>query len=266
VELKKPLMVSRLGATELACLCFFLEKRATTSRPYPAVVKAAISSNAGVFPATDAILDRFAEMFLGHVQSADIMAIFFGRYEHVVCNARCPDATFVEFGCLAPFGFDTPWTSGLQGRTVLVVHPFADSIMKQYRERRELLFATGDVLPEFELKTIRAVQSILNVKVGFATWFDAYEHMCGQIAATTFDVAIIGAGAYGLPLASFVKGLGKQAVHLGGITQILFGIKGRRWETECADTIGKLFNEHWIRPSDAERPDGYFRIEDGCYW
>ena len=45
-----------------------------------------------------------------------------------------------------------------------------------------------------------------------------------------FDVAIIGCGAYGFPLAAKLKQAGKQAIHLAGATQLLFGIKGKRWE------------------------------------
>ena len=41
-----------------------------------------------------------------------------------------------------------------------------------------------------------------------------------------FDVALIGCGAYGFPLAAKLKTAGKQAIHLGGVLQALFGIKG----------------------------------------
>lgn len=266
LELAGPWMVSRLGCTELSCLGFFLDNRTSAKRPYPAFDRADVSNYSGFFPADDTHLDRFCEMFLAHVESVDVMGVWFNPYEDVVCNSRCPAATLVEFGCLEPFRFDTPWSSRLRGKTVLVVHPFADSIVRQYRDRRQLLFANQDVLPEFELKTIKAVQSVVDTKVRFATWFDAFDHMCLQIGAVEFDVAIIGAGAYGLPLASFVKSQGKQAIHLGGVTQILFGIKGRRWETDPYDqSTGKFFNEYWIRPSAAERPAGYLK-NGGDYW
>lgn len=267
LELNKPMMVARFGDVELSCITFFLEKRGAANKPYPAAIRATMSNNAGFFSANDAELDRFSAMFLAHVESVDVIGVWFNHYEDVVCNSRCPDAALVEFGCLEPFHYDPPWSSCLRGRTVLAVHPFADSITRQYRERRRLLFKNQDVLPDFELKTIKAVQSIAGSKVEFATWFHAYEHMCHQIGKVEFDVAIIGAGAYGLPLASFVKAQGKQAIHLGGVTQILFGIKGRRWETTVyAETTGRLFNEHWIRPSDAERPEGYSRVDGGAYW
>ena len=99
----------------------------------------------------------------------------------------------------------------------------------------------------------------------FATWFDAYRHMCDRIAGIDFDICLIGAGAYGLPLASFAKKMGKQAIHMGGVTQILFGIKGRRWEQLYADSTGKLFNEHWIRPLASETPTNKDDVEKGCY-
>ena len=46
-----------------------------------------------------------------------------------------------------------------------------------------------------------------------------------QIESVEFDIAIIGCGAYGMPLSLFVKDLGKKAIHLGGNVQYLFGIR-----------------------------------------
>jgi hypothetical protein len=194
------------------------------------------------------------------------MGVWFNQYEDVVCNTYCPDAELVDLDCLEPFRFSNPWSSTLAGRKVLVVHPFVESIKKQYAEKRRLLFPSPDVLPDFELLTLKTVQSIAGSKVDFATWFDAYHHMCYEISRIDFDICIIGAGAYGLPLASFAKQLGKQAVHLGGVTQILFGIKGRRWEREYADSTAKLFNEHWVRPLPSETPANKDKIEKSSYW
>jgi hypothetical protein len=55
---------------------------------------------------------------------------------------------------------------------VLVIHPFADSIEAQYR-RRELLFDNPGVLPDFHLKTVRAVQSLAGNKAPFNDGFEA---------------------------------------------------------------------------------------------
>jgi hypothetical protein len=261
-----PLLVARLGSVELSCLHFYLEQRVGKNRPYSRKIRSTIANPAGFFPVTDTSLDAFAELYLEHLPQVDVMGVWFNPYEDAICNTYCPDAELVDFDCLEPFRFSNPWSAALKGRTVLVVHPFVESIRKQYAEKRRVLFPSPDVLPDFELKTIKSVQSIAGSRVDFATWFDAYRHMCDEIAREDFDICIIGAGAYGLPLAAFAKSLGKQAIHLGGVTQILFGIKGRRWEREYADSTAKLFNEHWIRPMESETPSNKDKIEKGCYW
>jgi hypothetical protein len=261
-----PLMVSRLGSVELSCLHFYLKNRQAKKSPYSTKIKSHMFNHAGFFPVDDNSLDSFAELYLEELKQTDIMGVWFNPYEDVICNSWCTDAALVELACLEPYRFSNPWSAGLAGKKVLVVHPFAESIQQQYAEKRQLLFADPDVLPDFELTTLRAVQSIAGSKVEFTTWFDAYRHMCDEMAKTDFDICLIGAGAYGLPLASFAKSLGKQAIHMGGTTQILFGIKGRRWEQLYADSIAKLFNGHWIRPLESETPENKDRIEGGCYW
>lgn len=222
--------------------------------------------NAGFFPATDTQLDRFATVFLDAVRHTDVMAIWYNPNEHRIIERYCPEASLIELGCLEAMRFEEPWSEALAGRTVLVVHPFARSIAAQYRNNRRLLFANPLVLPDFELKTLRAVQTIAGNTDGFSDWFTALEHMKNRIAEEQFDVAIIGAGAYGLPLAAFVKSLGQQAIHMGGATQILFGVKGRRWETEYRESLGTLINKHWVRPLPEETPEHANLVEGGSYW
>ena len=53
---------------------------------------------------------------------------------------------------------------------------------------------------------------------------------------------------------------------MGGATQILFGIRGRRWEVEYTDTIVPLFNPYWVRPLPEETPEKAASVESGCYW
>ena len=266
VRRNEPFLAARIGAVELSCLRFHLEKRGAKKAAYSRKIRTTMANNAGFFPADDASLDAFAELFLKHVAQVDVMGVWFNQYEDIICNTWCRDAELVDLDCLEPFRFAKPWSAALEGRKVLVVHPFVESIRKQYAQKRRLLFASADVLPDFELKTFKSVQSMAGLKVDFNSWFDAYRYMCEEVARIDFDICLIGAGAYGLPLASFVKQLGKQAIHLGGVTQILFGIKGKRWEREYEDTTAKLFNEHWVRPLPSETPAGKNMVDKGCYW
>ena len=266
ISRNQPLMVSRLGAVELSCLRYFLERRLPFNTAYSRKICFEMANNAGFFPVDDHSLDTFCEMFLKHVQNVDIMAVWFNKNEHVICNNHCPDARLIDLTCLEPFWYANPWSSHLAGKKVLVIHPFAETIRKQFAENRDQLFSSPDILPNFDLKTITAVQSIAGTKVSFHSWFDAYRSMCDEMVKVDFDICLIGAGAYGLPLASFAKQLGRQAVHLGGVTQILFGIKGKRWEAFYADSIALLFNEHWVRPLQSETPTNNNSVEKGCYW
>lgn len=90
---------------------------------------------------------------------------------------------------------------------------------------------------------IRAVQS-LGGNSQFKDWFEALEYMKTEIDKVDYDICLIGAGAYGFPLAAHVKRQGKQGVHLGGALQLLFGIKGKRWEMANYDSLWDLEKGH----------------------
>lgn len=153
------------------------------------------------------------------------------------------------------------WTQELKGKRVLVVHPFAKTIERQYREHRAQLFSLPLILPEFQsLTTVKAVQSLAGNPVDYPTWFAALADMERQIDACDYDIALIGCGAYGLPLAAHVKRSGKQAIHIGGALQIYFGVKGKRWEGF------DLINEYWVSPAEDEHIRNAYQVESGCYW
>lgn len=217
--------------------------------------------NAGLFPPTPEIIYRYAQRMLEDVRDIDLLGTMHPedrRLLHLFAEApRLP------LGYMFPFHRKNPWTSALTGKTVLVIYPFAETIEKQYA-KREFLFKNPEMLPAFTLKTLKTVQSVGGTSVDFPDWFAALETMCEQIKSIEFDVALIGAGAYGLPLAAFVKRLGKKALHLGGETQMVFGIRGKRWDDD--PTCQSLFNEHWTYPSPADIIPNANAVEDGCYW
>ena len=218
--------------------------------------------NAGFFPISSKSLNQFSALMLDSMKSVDLL----GSWVHGenLFAQELKDAKVCTLRDIEPYYHDRPWTKGLENQRVLVIHPFAESILYQYRNKRKILFKNPDVLPEFELLTIKAVQSIAGNPTSFPNWFDALDFMFEESTKIDFDVAIIGCGAYGFPLAAKIKKFGKKAIHLGGATQILFGIKGKRWDQH--PVISKLYNEHWIRPSKAETPLRTDKVEGSCYW
>jgi hypothetical protein len=216
---------------------------------------------AGFFPADAAGLGKFAELMLHDIQNIDVLGSWLA--DEIRLAKFFSRAKIVPLKDLEPYYHADPWTEVLKGKSVLVIHPYEESIRKQYARRR-VLFDDPRILPKFELMTLKAVQSIAASKTAFADWFDALAWMCRSVSDLDFDIAIIGAGAYGLPLASCIKKMGKKAVHLGGATQILFGIKGKRWDE--LPFFKQLYNENWVRPLPAETPDNFQMVESGCYW
>ena len=271
----EPCMIARFGSVELGAMLHFRKQRTRSARqklyaylhanelPWWSVHQRKIlATNAGVFSNSPSDLDRFAELMIDAAKDVDLLGSWVpgeSMFAHELTGAK-----ICALADLEPYAHCNPWSEVLAGMRVLVIHPFVDSIRHQYELKRSALFADARVLPAFELLTIRAVQSIADNETPFRTWFDALEHMFHQTLQMDYDVAIIGCGAYGFPLASMIKRSGKKAIHLGGATQIMFGIKGKRWENH--PFIRGLFNDAWIRPLESETPIGHARVEGGCYW
>jgi hypothetical protein len=272
----KPSMIARLGSTELGCMINY------TGMKHPEQfksVKGFISGKtpkwwwdnnimqqmqnwSGFFPVTRPNIERFCEMMLADMPKVDILGSWLKEEEFFKKELAPSKKVMLED--LEPFFTAEPWTKALEGKKVLVVHPFADTIESQFAVKDKLF--DNHLLPDFELLTIKAVQSIAKEETPFKDWFEALDHMKNQIAATNFDICILGCGAYGFPLAAYVKELGKKAFHLGGSTQLLFGIKGSRWEQYIVYPYSNLYNNYWVRPGDKERPKNADIVEGATYW
>ncbi|MFE0299523.1 GT-D fold domain-containing protein [Priestia megaterium] len=255
---EQPLFVSRIGSVELSALNNYYKKKKWTS-----AIRKTMENNAGFFPATDENLNRFCQIYNRDISTIDMLGIWYNDGEHDIYNKYNFNRKVTELRNLEPYYALNPWSAALKGKKVLVIHPFAQTIQQQYKNHKKI-FENPNVLPEFNLITMKAVQTISNAQTEFKNWFEALEYMKKQINSIDFDVAIIGAGAYGLPLGAHIKQKNKVAIHLGGATQILFGIKGSRWDNH--PVISQFYNSYWSRPSDEEKPEGFKKVEKGCYW
>lgn len=264
ILLGEPFLATRYGSAELNIVTEVLLKRMQLKSKLNAETIKVSCIQSGVFPIEDWVLEKFTDLILEHSRNIDFLGTFRMVQEDFYIKHYCPKSVFLTHLYMYNFWFyDLPFTSALEGKKVLVIHPFEDSIQNQYK-KRELLFTNEKVLPRFELKTLKAVQSIAGESNKFQNWFDALEHMYNEAMKIDFDIAIVGCGAYGLPLSSMIKQSGKVVLHMGGVTQILFGIKGKRWDSD--QLASKMYNEHWIRPDQSEIPGDYTAVEGGCYW
>lgn len=259
-----PLMCARYGSIELEATWCYEESSGISGSKKRALIEK-MKNNAGFFPKEDQYMRRFSTLMKQSSAEADLLGVWFNPMEDYVIEKYASASMLCHLRGLEPWYVERPWTRSLKGKKVLIIHPFAETIKKQY-EKRETLFDNPDVLPEFKsLQTVKAVQTAGTEDGGaFKDWFEALEWMYQEAVKCDFDVAVIGCGAYGFPLAAKLKCHGKQVIHMGGATQLLFGIKGKRWDTH--PVIKNLYNEHWVRPEAHERPEGAETIESGCYW
>jgi hypothetical protein len=269
INAAQPLMIARLGAFESNVISNYIGiKKGKNISNYITgkqdqwwwnrELLQYFSSNAGFFPLEEKLVEQYCKLSLNDMKEVDILAtwqpkeIFFTDYLKPKVRISLPS--------LEPFWSNTPWTKSLEGKKIVIVHPFAETIQKQYQIRSKL-FENKDVLPNFKLRIVKAVQSIGGQCTQFQNWFDALHYMQDEISKEDYDICLIGCGAYGFSLAAYVKRCGKQAIHMGGALQLLFGIKGKRWDGKGQS---QFYNEYWCQP--IEKTNNYKNIENGCYW
>lgn len=245
IKSRIPFMAARYGSTEFRniigdkdfdLLCFY----------------------SGFFPQDESLLKRFRKEYFESSKQVDFLSVW--NYKNHFFKKQKLLKNFPNMEKFIDLGTGVlPWHKELQSKRLLVIHPFKKTIEHQYKKIDKL-----KTLPKLKsLQVIKAVQTLGdNDDKRFETWFDALDYMKKEIDKMDFDIAIIGCGAYGFPLAAYIKSIGKQAVHLGGCTQLLFGIKGGRWDND--DVI--KYDEHWISPMKEDFLDDHKKIEGGCYW
>ncbi|NOU38258.1 MAG: hypothetical protein HOO89_06060 [Ferruginibacter sp.] len=282
----KPFMIAKLGESELEVLrnYFAIERNKKKSKfflffDYLKYGEKniwtgfnTIVNDSGFFPKNENLLFKISEIYVNGIKNIDYFGTAQGldgwynnRGEDFVINKLNPFVNIITVSALDALAYNKiTWPSYLKNKKVLVIHPFQKSIESNY-ENHDKVFPK-EFLPSFNLKTLKSVQSIGFNETGFNDWFEALKDMELKIDNIDFDIALIGCGAYGLPLASFIKNKGKQAIHVGGALQLYFGILGKRWDNH--PVIKDIKNKYWIRPDDTEIPISFEIVGNGSksYW
>jgi hypothetical protein len=280
-----PCMIARFGANELLCLKSYLGVKQNDRNIFSYISGKSnawwwnkqnlVNMNivAGFFPAKIDKFIEFGNLMLEDIKEVDILGSWLAD-EHIVAT-QLKSVRKVHLRLLEPFWSSNPWSKALSEKKVLVVHPFAETILYQY-DNRDKLFDNQEILPRFKsLHVIKAVQPMDTLDNRFNDWFEALNYMKSEIDLNDYYICLIGCGAYGFHLAAHVKRSGKKAVHLGGALQLLFGIRGKRWENPNYEVntwgipkglYSNLMNEYWVRPSNIYKPKNAEEIEGACYW
>lgn len=245
-------------------------------RAYETVLAFHVQVQSGLFPATPAFYRRFVEVYSVHLRELDCLGLFFDApaLECEIIKSYRPKASLIHYvhqepdrstpgdeaNCYLPF---------FAGKKLLVVAPFAhflrqrataETFTRVWQKTRKPWFHPACVdsveFPYgYEEKTRQTYGDALNL----------LDSIQAQIASKSFDVALIAAGGLGMPLAGFVKSLGKVGLSLGGCLQIIFGVYGKRW-IDRHDWHAKYFNEWWTRVPAEYLPAAALTTDNGAYW
>lgn len=256
--------LGKIGNTELRVVMHWLAQgERETARFLPGLREEAFVG-AGIFPASDTGMADFCRLWLNSLRSLDLLAVWHNAGEAVLADRFCPHAQYGREEDYYPYLHADPWSRHMAGRRVLVVTPFADTVRQQF-DRRALIWERRPlVLPDCTLDVLAVPFSPALITPVEPTWTARLHRLTAAMEERAFDIALIGAGALSLPLVAKAKSMGRIGIHLGGATQMLFGIRGRRFDADPATAA--LMNTHWSRPLPQETPAAAGLVENAAYW
>ena len=220
--------------------------------------------DSGFFPVTREAFENFIIIYQAGVRDLDGICLwqddpFLRHYERVLAAELCPRARRITYLALTSRVLEE-----LAGLRWLVVSSFPKTMKQQSSKLAEIhrgkswgprLQKQGQAIEFLPCPTFASL-----APSPYQSWSDGLDRLTEAACRVDFDVALVGAGAWSLPLLSNLKKMGKRGIHLGGEIQLVFGIKGRRWDHEG------IYNEAWVRPDVSETPAGFMKKENGCYW
>lgn len=248
-----PSLIGRMGGTEARVLSYYyfhrMNKKHKSAYKQFILDEGAVLS--GIIPPIEEVGDYFCNKYIEAIKATDIMSVWGVDNESILIEDFCPNIPTITLESLMPFDLHKPWTMKLAGKNILVATSFTDSIVNQYKNR-ELIFENNNVLPEFNLIPYKTIQAYGGKNTHYKSYSEVLDKMSNDILKIDFDIALIGAGAYALPLGKVIKDMKKIAITTCGATQLLFGIKGARWISQ--GILTDVLTDYWINLPNSEKP------------
>jgi hypothetical protein len=258
-----PLFVTRLGGVEERGIVSRTLNQKGLLNSIPENVLKALTENAGFYYRSVEDIDHFSQLYIEGLKQASFLACSGMKGERFLIKNFYLKKPLLAWKGLNPILFEHPFTEALAGKKILVVSPFVETMSEQLK-RQTLLFKNQNTLPSATYLFVKSPVTFAGAKLPDCSWFETLNSTFEKIKVLDFDVALLGCGSYGLPLAHRIFLMGRTAIHIGGPLQLLFGIRGNYYDN--VPEIKELVNSAWVRPSVSEKPSGFQSVEGGCYW
>ncbi len=123
------------------------------------------------------------------------------------------------------------FSTALAGKRVLVVSPFSESFRSNFPRRRAILrdYAYPEFTPLYCTTPI-TYAGLPPQLYPHRNWSETLDALKAEVGGLDFDVALLSCGSYAAPLGVHIAGaMGRKAIYVGGVLQLLFGVIGRRY-------------------------------------
>jgi hypothetical protein len=151
------------------------------------------------------------------------------EYDHFF---RAYPYNFVESVVKHPFTLFWIFSKALSEKRVLAITPFSQSIKLNFKNRHRF-FKYDYTYPDFEIETLNTPITYSGIGHGAypdSNWSATVSRLKSELSSKSFDLALLSCGSYAMPLGAYIEQeLGRQAVYVGGVLQLYFGIIGRRY-------------------------------------
>lgn len=236
---------------------------------FPSLIRGdSLSINAGINTNSQSELKKWLDSYIEAIKDLDYILEWCPEQgdKQIIEKIWNGKKIFDSFQDLEPFFHDkNGWQYSLHDKKILVVSPFYDTISQQAKKFDKLW---NGVTP----KEVKVIKSPYPSKVcgdlkNISYWINL-QIMKRQIdMCDDYDFAIVGCGGFSLLVLQHIKSLGIPCVHLGGGTQLIFGIKGKRWDSDKSFLESNWYGtSEWTRPLVHEIPSFANLVENGCYW
>ena len=249
-----PILVGRLGNVESeACVHLDDGVHVDDSRK-------GLSHAAGVSGLNSTGLLAFVAEYAQAARDSDAMQLV-GKQcrEHLefMCHFKVAPQAFIYYNESLSYWRDLMQALAIRKTRLLVVSPFVDTIAAHLPRLSRI--HPDHNLTGLEVRLLRtpqsfgwaadvasrrddgarqrqwAVPSAEGERVSPKDWLHSFTQLkaSAEWDADRSEVALLGCGGYGMPLAAHAKRRGMSAIYAGGLLQSLFGIRGGRWVTRA---------------------------------
>jgi hypothetical protein len=276
---KNGLAIAKIGSFELNAIIFYL-RRKQSKEPYPEEIRLSITVNNGLWEIEDLTLDEsidvWAHSILKALEYMDGISPWNPMNpleEMMIIRNCCPQAKQLDLLSLEPYYTkDKEYSLLMTNGPIAVISPFAKSIKQQW-EKRDKLFPGHMWSKEQKIIPIQAFYGPYLNRFGGLSYptevlskgpLAAVDYYVNEVKKSGAKYCFVGITAIAILIVAELKKSGIIAIHTGGATQIMFGVKGMRWKQ--MDFFRKLFNDEWVDPLSEETPTEAKRVEGGCFW